>query len=99
VKRAPAELLVDRYQLTMADSYLAQAIDGDPVAFELYVRALPRNRGYLVAAGLEQALDYLEELSFSGDALAYLEREGIVSPALCDHLRSLRFDGSVYAVP
>jgi nicotinate phosphoribosyltransferase len=99
VKRAPAELLVDRYQLTMADSYLAQAIDGDPVAFELYVRALPRNRGYLVAAGLEQALDYLEELSFSDDALAYLEREGIVSPALCDHLRSLRFDGSVYAVP
>ncbi len=52
---ASAALLTDRYQLTMAESYLAQGVADDRVAFELFVRELPPNRGYLVAAGLETA--------------------------------------------
>ena len=59
---APVELLVDRYELTMAASYLAEGRADDRVAFELSVRELPRDRGYLLAAGLEQVVDYLRDL-------------------------------------
>ena len=79
---APVELLVDRYELTMAASYLAEGRADDRVAFELSVRELPRDRGYLLAAGLEQVVDYLHDLSFRPEALAYLERSGICPPPL-----------------
>jgi nicotinate phosphoribosyltransferase len=73
----PPELLTDRYQLTMAASYLAQGTASDRVAFELFVRELPRDRGYLVAAGLETAERYLRELHFDDSSLDYLERSGL----------------------
>ncbi|MGZ4481998.1 MAG: nicotinate phosphoribosyltransferase [Gaiellales bacterium] len=96
---APLELLTDEYQLAMADSYLAQGIADEPVAFELFVRGLPPGRGFLVAAGLERAVEYLAELQFRRPALDYLRRSDTCSPELCEHLVGLRFDGSLDAVP
>jgi len=90
----PPELLTDRYQLTMAASYLAQGTASDRVAFELFVRELPRDRGYLVAAGLETAERYLRELHFSDSSLDYLERSGTCAGPLLDELRELHFDDS-----
>jgi nicotinate phosphoribosyltransferase len=98
IAEAPTELLVDEYQLAMADSYLAQGRAEVPAAFELSIRALPPNRGYLVAAGLERAVQVLTETAFGADALAYLERAGTCSPELCRHLASLRFTGDLDAV-
>jgi nicotinate phosphoribosyltransferase len=95
----PTELLTDRYQLTMAASYLAQGTDGDRVAFELFVRELPDDRGYLLAAGLETAIRYLQELRFHDDSLAYLERSGTCTEPLLGVLRELRFTGDVEAMP
>ena len=95
----PPELLTDRYQLTMAASYLAQGTASDRVAFELFVRELPRDRGYLVAAGLETAERYLRELHFDDSSLDYLERSGTCSGPLLDELRGLRFDGDLDAMP
>ena len=95
----PPELLTDRYQLTMAASYLAQGTASDRVAFELFVRELPRDRGYLVAAGLETAERYLRELHFDDSSLDYLERSGTCSGPLLDELRRLRFDGDLDAMP
>ena len=95
----PPELLTDRYQLTMAGSYLAQGTASDRVAFELFVRELPRDRGYLVAAGLETAERYLRELHFDDSSLDYLERSGTCSGPLLDELRALRFDGDLDAMP
>ena len=89
----PPELLTDSYQLTMAASYLAQGTASDRVAFELFVRELPRDRGYLVAAGLETAERYLQELHFDDSSLDYLERSGTCVGPLLDELRGLRFDG------
>ena len=99
IPTAASELLLDRYELTMADSYLAQGIEGDPAAFELFVRRLPHDRGYLVAAGLEGALAYLEELRFTPRALDYVRSAGICSDRLCSYLADFRFTGDVDAVP
>jgi nicotinate phosphoribosyltransferase len=95
----PIELLTDEYQLAMADSYLAQGKAEGKVAFELFVRALPQDRGFLVAAGLERVCDYLTSFRFGTEAIDYLRRSHTVSDPLLRHLAALRFEGNVDAVP
>ena len=95
----PPELLTDRYQLAMAASYLAQGRADDRVAFELFVRELPEHRGYLLTAGLETALRYLEDLHFDGDSLEYLERSHTCERPLLDVLAGVRFEGDIDAMP
>jgi len=90
-------LLTDLYELNMAASYLRRGMDG-LATFSLYVRGLPKQRGFLVAAGLEACLDFLETVSFDDDDLAYLSTVGFGDRAL-DDFRGLRFDGEVWAVP
>src|SRR5579862_8288157 len=91
-------LLIDLYELTMAQSYLDEGMEG-LATFSLFVRTLPPNRGFLVAAGLDDALAYLEGLHFTAADLGYLERLGMFSPGLLDRLAGLRFTGSVRAMP
>src|SRR5204862_6514164 len=95
----PVELMTDEYQLAMADSYLAQGKADGEVAFELFVRALPPERGFLVAAGLERVCEYLTSFRFGTEAVNYLRRSRTVSDPLLRHLASLRFEGGVDAVP
>lgn len=94
-------LLTDLYELTMAAAYFEN--DLRPQAtFELFVRKLPANRGYLVAAGLEQALDYLETLHFTEEEVDFLRRHPVfanVGDGFFSYLKSLRFTGEVWAVP
>src|SRR2546426_12455317 len=66
-------LLTDLYQLTMAAGYIETRFDAR-ATFELFVRSLPPRRSYLVAAGLEQALDYLQKVRFTADENAYFQR-------------------------
>ena len=68
-------LLTDLYELTMAQAYLEQGMDKASV-FEFFVRKLPAHRNFLVAAGLEQVLDYLSKLRISQEELVWLERSG-----------------------
>lgn len=91
-------LLTDLYQLTMLQCYLQQGMLHS-ASFELFVRKLPAQRNFLVAAGLEQALQYLENLAFSDDELAWLQAQGSFSNHLLDHLKTLRFTGDVDAMP
>jgi len=91
-------LLTDHYQLTMLDAYLREGMDA-PAVFELFVRKLPPQRNFLVAAGLEQALEFLEGLTFGTTELAWLERQGGFSPRLLAYLREFRFQGDVHALP
>jgi nicotinate phosphoribosyltransferase len=95
----PSGLLVDLYQLTMGESYVAEGIDGREATFSLFFRTLPPGWGYALAAGLEDALRYLEELRFDEDDLAYLESTGRFSAQFLERLRELRFSGSVRALP
>ena len=92
-------LLVDLYQLTMGESYLAEGMAEREATFSLFFRSLPAGWGYLLAAGLEDALRYLEELRFGDDDLTYLEDTGLFAAAFLERLRSFRFSGSARAVP
>jgi len=95
----PPELLTDRYQLAMAASYVAQGRADDRVAFELFVRELPEDRGYLLTAGLETVVRYLEDLHFGADSLDYLERSHTCQQPLLDVLAGVRFEGDIDAMP
>lgn len=93
-------LLVDLYELTMAAAYFEHRIDCR-ATFELFVRQLPAQRSYLVAAGLNAALEYLENLRFSDADVQFLRTHPAfrtVSPAFFDYLREFRFHGDVQAV-
>ncbi len=89
-------LLTDLYQLTMLQSYVEHGME-ETAAFEFFVRRLPPGRNFLVAAGLEQALDFLENLRFSPAELDWLSRR--FSPAIISYLEKLRFTGDVDAMP
>ena len=95
-------LLTDLYELTMAAGYFAQGMAQQRATFELWMRRLPTCRNYLVAAGLEQALVYLQRLSFSKEQIDYLRglsRFRHAPAAWFDELARLRFDGDVWAIP
>ena len=91
-------LLTDLYQLTMLQAYFDQGMN-DTAVFEFFVRDLPPNRGFLVAAGLEQVLEYLETLRLTDAELTWLERCGRFSPRFIASLADLRFTGDVAAMP
>src|SRR3984893_6659781 len=87
-------LLTDLYQLNMLEAYLANG-QTQTAVFEFFFRRFPARRGFLLAAGLEQALDYLENLRFSADDIDWLKR----SARLIDYLAQLRFTGDAHAMP
>ncbi len=90
-------LLTDLYQLNMIEAYLAYG-ETRPAVFELFMRKLPARRGFLMAAGLEQALDFLETLHFSQDEIDWLKGTGRFSSRTLDYLAALRFSGDVHAM-
>src|SRR6516162_6817682 len=90
-------LLTDLYQLNMLEAYLANG-QTEIAVFEFFFRRLPGRRGFLLAAGLEQALDYLENLRFSPEDIEWLKRTGRFSTRLIDYLAQLRFTGDVHAI-
>jgi nicotinate phosphoribosyltransferase len=95
-------LLTDLYELTMAAGYDAHGLADRRATFELWVRRLPACRNFLVAAGLEQAIHYLQHLSFSPEQIDYLRRHPAFRKAPTgwfDRLADFRFDGDVWAMP
>lgn len=93
-----AALLVDLYELTMAQAYWRQGMSRDAV-FSLFVRKLPPERNFLLACGLDAVLRFLENLRFGPEANRYLSSLGMFSPDFLRWLAELRFTGAVYAVP
>jgi nicotinate phosphoribosyltransferase len=91
-------LLTDLYELTMLAAYRETGMR-ERASFELFARKLPRTRGFLVAAGLEQALDFLEGLRFGPDDVEALRATGRLADDFVESLRELRFTGDVDAMP
>jgi nicotinate phosphoribosyltransferase len=91
-------LLTDLYQLTMLDAYLARDMH-DEAVFEFFSRRLPKRRNFLMSAGLEQLLEYLEQLSFSAEEVEWLESTERFSNKLLDYLAGFKFTGTVNAMP
>ena len=95
-------LLTDLYELTMAAGYFEAGKAEQKATFELTVRKLPKNRNFVVAAGLEQVVEYLQNLSFAAAEIDYLrglQQFSQVSPGFFDYLRNFRFTGDLFAVP
>lgn len=90
-------LLTDLYELNMAASYLRRGMTA-PATFSLFVRQLPPERGFLVAAGLEACLEFLEAFSFTPEELEFCASLGF-DRATLDAFAALRFDGDVWTVP
>ncbi|WP_426755783.1 nicotinate phosphoribosyltransferase [Myxococcus sp. Y35] len=90
-------LLTDLYQLTMTEAYLEEGM-WDEAVFSLFARKLPARRNYLLAAGLDDALRYLERLRFDAEALDWLAAQGRFSDRLLGWLERFRFSGDVDAV-
>ena len=93
----PKALFTDLYELTMAYSYFKRGLN-TPAVFDHYVRPPVRYRRFLVFAGLDSALSYLENLRFSEEDLAYLDSLGLFDRHFLDYLKDFRFTGDVWAV-
>lgn len=94
----PGLLLTDLYQFAMLDAYAAHGMNETSV-FELFVRKLPDSRGFLLAAGLEQAVRFLESLHVTADERAWLAETGLFTQGFVDSLADLRFTGDLDAMP
>ena len=95
---ATSPLLTDLYQLNMLQAYLDHG-QTDTAVFEFFVRRLPARRGFLMAAGLEQALDFLQNLQFSREEIDWLRQNYRFTDRFLDYLARLRFTGDVDAMP
>jgi nicotinate phosphoribosyltransferase len=95
---ATSALLTDLYQLNMIQAYLDHGKTRTAV-FEFFMRKLPARRGFLVAAGLEQALAFLEDLRFSAEEIDWLTSGGRFGREMLEYLADLRFTGDVHAMP
>src|SRR5208283_355094 len=94
-------LATDLYELTMAAAYFDNN-ETDEATFELFVRTFPRNRSYLITAGLEQAAEYLQQLKFKEGHIDFLRKNSTfknVSSDFFDYLEDFRFSGDVWAIP
>ncbi len=99
MRSSVSPLLTDLYQLNMVQAYLDHGMT-DTAVFELFSRKMPPRRGFLMAAGLEQAVGYLlDGMAFGEDDLAWLERSGRFRPNFLDYLKDFRFTGDVHAMP
>ena len=92
-------LFVDLYELTMGEGYVVEGLADRPAVFQLYVRRLPRGWGYLVAAGLDEALRLLEGYTFAPEDVEGLASLALFGDAFLERLAGLRFTGDVRALP
>ena len=91
-------LLTDLYELTMMQGYY-KSNNHEVVVFDMFYRTNPCDGGYAVCAGLEQVIDYIKNLRFDEDDIAYLESQKIFEQDFLDYLRTFRFSGDIYAIP
>jgi nicotinate phosphoribosyltransferase len=98
IEKTDSALLTDLYMLTMLQGFFHEGMEGT-ATYEFFVRDLPPERGFLVAAGLEQVLEYLETVRFNKQELEWLASTGRFDPDFIDYLGNFRFQGDVHAMP
>ena len=92
-------MLCDFYELTMGNGYLEHGMQDRITYFDVFFRSVPDDGGYAIAAGLEQIIDYIENLHFTDEDIAYLRSRKLFSEAFLDYLKNFRFTGDIWAVP
>ena len=92
-------MLFDFYEMTMANGYFRQGMQDRITYFDLFFRRVPDGGGFAIAAGLEQLVEYIQDLHFDEDDIAYLRSKGLFQEDFLDYLRDFRFTGDIWAVP
>lgn len=92
-------LLTDLYELTMMQGYFKNKDQNETVIFDAFYRSNPCDGGFAIAAGLEQVIQYVKELHFDDEDIAYLASLGIFGKDFLDYLKDFRFTGDIYAIP
>lgn len=92
-------MLCDFYELTMANGYIKCGYADRYTYFDVFYRSNPDGGGYAIAAGLEQIINYINNLSFSDRDIEYLRSKNLFDEEFLDYLRNFKFDGDVWAVP
>lgn len=92
-------LLVDFYELTMANGFFENGIKDNIVIFDMFFRQVPDNGEYTVVAGLEQLIEYMEDLHFSDDDIEFLREKNIFNEDFLDYLKNFKFECDVWAMP
>lgn len=90
-------LLTDFYELTMANSYFELGRKDEIAYFDFFFRSIPDNGGYAIFAGLEQVIEYIENLSFESDEIEYLRSKKIFNEEFLEYLKNFKFRGSIYS--
>ena len=92
-------MLVDFYELTMANGFLENGRGNEIVYFDMFFRKIPDKAGYAVMAGVQQLIEYVENLHFTEDDIKYLENKKIFSNEFLDYLKNFSFECDIWAVP
>ena len=92
-------MLTDFYQLTMANGYFENGMADTIAYFDMFFRKVPDNGGYAIMAGVEQMVEYLQDLKFTDEDIAYLEGRGCFSKGFLEYLRNFKFECDVWAIP
>ncbi len=92
-------MLCDFYELTMGNGYLKQGVHEKIAYFDVFFRTIPDGGGFAIAAGLEQVVQYIEQLHFSMADIAFLRTKNLFSEEFLEYLRDFHFTGDIYAVP
>ena len=92
-------MLCDFYELTMGNGYFVSGMQDRMTYFDVFFRDVPEGGGFAIAAGLEQIIDYVQNLHFDEEDIAYLRGRGIFSEEFLEYLRNFKFTGDIWAVP
>ncbi len=92
-------MLCDFYELTMSNGYFRSEMRDRICYFDVFYRNVPDGGGFAIAAGLEQVVEYIQDLHFSEEDIAYLRGRSLFCEEFLDYLRNFRFTGDIYAVP
>ena len=92
-------MLCDFYELTMGNGYFRNGYKDRITYFDVFFRKVPDQGGFAIAAGLEQLIDYIENLHFSEEDIAYLRGRNLFCEEFLDYLKNFRFTGDIYAIP
>ena len=98
-KQMNLTMLCDYYELTMTNGYYACGMQNRITYFDIFFRSVPDGGGFAIAAGLEQAIRYIQQLHFDEDDIAYLRGRKMFSEGFLESLRNYRFTGDIWAVP
>ena len=92
-------MLCDFYELTMSNGYFRSGMKDRICYFDVFYRSIPDGGGFAIAAGLEQVIEYIQDLHFSDEDIAYLRGRNLFCEEFLDYLKHFRFTGDIYAVP